>query len=256
MTSPLIVDGARECVRLVAALPSDWTTDGERLVLLAMACDAFERESAPGLDNLAAWTGMNRRSVGKILDRLQLANANRPALLVKTNASKGRATSRYRLQLSPTAEVQPSPTAEEGSGSTSAQPPPAPSPTAEVNLRPTSAHTSAYGAPPSPSPEIPSLSAEARAVANALGLQDDDEKLTSVDKMLKDNGAQKPMGWIRSCAKNGDLEQLLDDAHGATRAKQFKAAETDSRRCPHGVINGIRAKQCPPCTDAIEQAAS
>jgi len=109
---------------------------------------------------------------------------------------------------------------------------------------------------PSPSPEIPSLSAEARAVANALGLQDDDEKLTSVDKMLKDNGAQKPMGWIRSCAKNGDLEQLLDAAHGATWAKQAKAAETDARRCPHGVINGIRAKQCPLCTDAIEQAAS
>ena len=130
--SPLIVDGTRECVRLVAALPSDWTTDGERLVLLAMACDAFERESAPGLDNLAAWTGMNRRSVGKILDRLQLANANRPSLLVKTNVSKGRATSRYRLQLSPTAEVQPLPTAEEGSRSTSAQPPPIHPPTAHL----------------------------------------------------------------------------------------------------------------------------
>ena len=101
-----------------------------------------------------------------------------------------------------------------------------------------------------------SLSREQRAVAEALGLKDDDEKLTSVDKMLKDNGAQKPMGWIRSCAKNGDLGQLLDDAHGATWAKQQKAAETDSRRCPHGVINGIRAKQCPPCTDALEQAAS
>jgi len=134
--SPLVVDGTRECVRLVAALPSDWTTDGERLVLLAMACDAFERESAPGLDNLAAWTGMNRRSVGKILDRLQFANANRPALLVKTNTSKGRATSRYRLQLSPMAEVQHPPTAEEGSWSTSAQPPPVHPLTAEVNLRP------------------------------------------------------------------------------------------------------------------------
>jgi len=30
MTSPLIVDGARECVRLVASLPSDWTTGDER----------------------------------------------------------------------------------------------------------------------------------------------------------------------------------------------------------------------------------
>ena len=111
--SPLIVDGSRESVRLVAALPSEWTTDGERLVMLTMACDAYERESAPGLENLAAWTGLNRRSVGKILDRLLVPNANRPALLVKTNASKGRATSRYRLQLSPTAEVQPPPTAQD-----------------------------------------------------------------------------------------------------------------------------------------------
>jgi len=44
--SPLVVDGTRECGRLVAALPSDWTTDGERYVLHVMACDAFERESA------------------------------------------------------------------------------------------------------------------------------------------------------------------------------------------------------------------
>ena len=248
--SPLIVDGSRESVRLVAALPSDWTTDGERLVMLTMACDAYERESAPGLENLAAWTGLNRRSVGKILDRLLVPNANRPALLAKTNASKGRATSRYRLQL---ASIQPPPTAQDATWSTAAQPPPVPPPTAEVNLRPTSARTSAVGAPPSPSPEIPSLSAEQRAVANALGLKDDDEKLNSVDQMLKDNGAQKPMGWIRSCAKNGDLEQLLDDAHGNATADQWKRAEADSRRCPHGRINGHIT--CPECTDAFAMPA-
>jgi hypothetical protein len=240
--SPLIVDGSRESVRLVAALPSEWTTDGERLVMLTMACDAYERESAPGLENLAAWTGLNRRSVGKILDRLLVPNANRPALLVKTNASKGRATSRYRLQLSPTvtvpretelqlsprAEVQPPPTAQDPSWSTSAQPPPVPPPTAEVNLRPTSARTSAVGAPPSPSPESPSLSPEAHAVANALGLKDDDEKLTSVDQMLKDNGAQKPMGWIRSCAKNGDLSRLLDEAHSTASAEHRRRAQANA----------------------------
>jgi hypothetical protein len=247
--SPLVVDGTRECVRLVAALPSDWTTDGERYVLHVMACDAFERESAPGLDNLAAWTGMCRGSIARIIARLLQPNDVRPALLVKTNASKGRATSRYRLQLSPTVTV-PTETV------TVSQLSPNRPPTETVNCLPTVSQPSTVGDPPSPSPEIPSLSAEARAVANALGLQDDDEKLQSVDKMLKDNGAQKPMGWIRTCAKTGDLEQLLDDAHGATRAKQFKAAKTDSLRCPHGVINGIRAKQCPPCTDAIEQAAS
>jgi hypothetical protein len=249
--SPLIVDGSRESVRLVAALPSDWTTDGERYVLHVMACDAFERESAPGLDNLAAWTGMQRRSVARILERLCQPTDERPALLLKTRKSKGgpRSTSRYRLL--PTV-TQQSPTVTPNSDLTVTEQ----CPTDSVNSDSTGTQQGPLDTPPFPLPDTPSLSAEARAVANALGLQDDDEKLQSVDKMLKDNGAQKPMGWIRSCAKNGDLGQLLDDAHGATWAKQMKAAETDSRRCPHGVINGIRAKQCPPCTDASEQAAS
>ena len=240
--SPLIVDGTREWVQWVAALPADWTTDGERLVMTMLACDAYVNESAPGIDNVAAWTGMNRRSVQRTLLGLLSPNANRPALLVKTNISKGKAASRYRFQPPPTADVESHPNLR----TTSAQPPP----TADVepphNLR----TTSAYSGPPFPSPsDTPSLSAEARAVANALGLQDDDEKLTSVDKMLKDNGAQKPMGWIRSCAKNGDLEQLLDDAHGAAAADQWKRAEADSRRCPHGRINGHIT--CPACTDAV-----
>jgi hypothetical protein len=246
--SPLIVDGTRECVRLVAALPSDWTTEGERFVLHVMACDAYERESAPGLDNLAAWTGMRRASVARIIARLLQPNEVRPALLLKTNASKGRATSRYRLQLSPTVTV-PRETV------TVSQLSPNRPPTETVNCLPTVSQPSTVGDTPSPSPEIPSLSAEARAVANALGMQDDDEKLNSVDKMLKDNGAQKPMGWIRSCAKNGDLGQLLDDAHGATWAKQMKAAEADRRRCPHGIINGKSAGQCVTCTDAFGMPA-
>ena len=248
--SPLVVDGARECVRLVAALPSDWTTDGERYVLHVMACDAFERESAPGLDNLAAWTGMQRRSVARILERLQQPTDERPALLLKTRKSKGgpRSTSHYHLL--PTVTEQ-GPTVTPNSDLTVTEQ----GPTDSVNSDLTVTSTGSVGHPPSPSPEIPSLSAEARAVANALGLQDDDEKLTSVDKMLKDNGAQKPMGWIRSCAKNGDLGQLLDDAHGATWAKQAKAAEADRRRCPHGVINGLTAGQCVTCTDAFGMPA-
>jgi len=96
-----------------------------------------------------------------------------------------------------------------------------------------------------------SLSRAQRAVAEALGLQDDDEKLISVDKMLENNGAKNPTAWIRSCAKNGDLEQLLADAHGNTWAKQMKAAEADRRRCPHGVINGKTAGQCVTCTDDV-----
>jgi hypothetical protein len=223
MTSPLIVDGTRECVRLVAALPSDWTTDGERLVLHVLACDAFERESAPGLDNLAAWTGMQRRSVARILERLQQHTEERPALLLKTRKSKGgpRSTSRYRLL--PTATEQ-GPTVTHNSDLTVTEQ----SPTDSVNSDLTVTSTGSVGAPPSPSPDNPSLSPEARAVANALGLKDDDEKLTSVDQMLKDNGAQKPMGWIRSCAKNGDLEKLLDEAHSSTRADQWKRAQANA----------------------------
>jgi hypothetical protein len=241
--SPLIVDGTREWVQWVAALPADWTTDGERLVMTMLACDAYVNESAPGIDNVAAWTGMNRRSVQRTLLGLLSPNANRPALLVKTNISKGKAASRYRFQPPPTADVESHPNLR----TTSAQPPP----TADVepphNLR----TTSAVSGPPSPSPEIPSLSAEARAVANALGLQDDDERLTSVDQMLKDNSAKKPLAFIAHCAKNGSLTDLLTEAHGGTWAKQFKAAEADRRRCPHGVINGKSAGQCVKCTEDV-----
>lgn len=119
--SPLIVDGSREWVSWVAALPSDWTTDGERFVLLTLACDAFRNESAPGADNLAAWTGMNRRSVQRILGRLIEPTSMRPALLVKANDSKGRAASRYRFQPPLTDTVDQALTA--------AQPPPKPQPT-------------------------------------------------------------------------------------------------------------------------------
>jgi hypothetical protein len=272
--SPLVVDGSRECVQLVAALPADWTTDGERLVLLVLACDAYQRESAPGLDNLAAWTGLNRRSVARILERLQRATEERPALLLKTRKSKGgpRATSRYRIlptvtEQGPTDTVnsdlnsdltvtEQGPTDTVNSDLNSDLTVTEQGPTDTVNSDLTVTSTVTVGAPPSPSPENPSLSPEQRAVASALGLSDDDEKLTSVDQMLKTNGAQKPIGWIRGCAKNGDLARLLDDAHGATEAKQWKSAEADRRRCPHGVINGLAAGQCVTCTEGAMRAAS
>lgn len=241
--SPLVVDGTREYVRLVAALPGDWTTDGERFVLLVMACDAYGSESAPGLDNLAAWTGMRRSSVARIIARLVQPNKVRPALLVKTNVSRGRATSRYRLQLSPT-ETVPRETV-----AVSQQSPYGP-PTETVNGFPTVSQPPTVGDYPSPSPDTPSLSlsSEQRAVANALGLNDDDDGLTSVDKMLRDNSAKRPMAFIKHCAMNGSLAGLLDEAHGSTQRDQLKRADADSRRCPHGIINGYFA--CPECTDA------
>ena len=221
--SPLVVDGTRECVRLVAALPSDWTTDGERYLLHVMACDAFERESAPGLDNLAAWTGMQRRSVARILERLCQPTDERPALLVKTKKSKGgpRSTSRYRLL--PTVTEQ-GPTVTPNSDLTVTEQ----CPTDTVNSDPTGTQQGPLDTPPLPLPNTPSLSANQRAVANALGLKDDDERLNSVDQMLKSNGAQKPMGWIRSCAKNGDLARLLEDAHGTASTDQWRHAQINA----------------------------
>lgn len=200
--SPLVVDGWRECVPLVAALPSDWTAAGERLVLFALACDAYKRDSAPGLDNLAAWTGMPRSSVARIikslLERTKPPRVIRPALITKANASKGRATSRYRLELSP---QETSPPRDSYSLSTVSQP-------------------SATRDTPLLSPERNPLSAEQLAVAKALNLKDDDEKLPSVPKMLKDNNVKNPLAWIASMAKSGELERLLDEAHAPVKRAQ------------------------------------
>lgn len=93
---PLVVDGGRPAVQWVAALPRDWVTHGERLVLLALACDAYGNVAAPGADNLAAWTGMFRSSVHGILDRLTRPTPRRPPLLAK-RATRGRHRTRYVL---------------------------------------------------------------------------------------------------------------------------------------------------------------
>lgn len=99
---PLLVDGHRPAVAAVAALPSAWTTEAERLVLLALACDSYDGEtSAPGYDNLAAWTGLHRTSVVGIIARLQKPNARRPALLEVAETTRGRFRTRWRLTLGP-----------------------------------------------------------------------------------------------------------------------------------------------------------
>lgn len=68
------------------------------------------------------------------------------------------------------------------------------------------------------------LSPEERAVAKALHLQDDDERLKSVDQMIKDNHAKNPLAWIFTCAKNGSLAGLLDEArkNGRIRAHLYR----------------------------------
>jgi biotin operon repressor len=97
------------------------------------------------------------------------------------------------------------------------------------------------------------LSPEQRAVAAvavALSLNDDDEKLISVPLMLKNNNAKKPLAFISSCARSGDLERLLDDAHGELLAATQNTAEVNRRRCPHGIVNGLSAGQCIECCEA------
>lgn len=73
-------------VRRVAALPRDWTTIAERYVLHILACDSYDgRTSRPGLENLAAWTGMHRSSVAEVVNRLLRPSDHRPALLARTS---------------------------------------------------------------------------------------------------------------------------------------------------------------------------
>jgi len=240
-------------VEWIAALPRDWTTLAERYVLHIIACDSYDgRTSRPGLENLALWTGMHRSSVAEVVNRLLLPDDRRPALLARAS-TKGRSRSKYRL-LQPSGQHDSQPSGQHDRSTVVQQSDDRPVSTT-VNCRPTVVQQSPSPDPPSPSPETPSLNPAQRAVANALGLPDDDEELNSVDRMLKDNGAKKPIAWIRGCAKNHDLERLLDAAHSTAWATQQKAADADRRRCPHGVINGLLAGQCVVCSED-ERAAS
>jgi hypothetical protein len=97
---PLNVDGNRPAVELVAALPRDLTSPGERLVLLALACDSYDgHTTAPAAHHLAAWTGMHLSSVRGILRDLQQPTERRPALLAVDVPSRGKRRTVYRLQL-------------------------------------------------------------------------------------------------------------------------------------------------------------
>lgn len=94
----LHVDGGRPAVARVAALPRSWTTGDERAVLFAMACDSYDGETcAPGYDNLAAWAGVQRSSITKILSRLTKPTARRPSLLARELTTAGRNRTVWRL---------------------------------------------------------------------------------------------------------------------------------------------------------------
>ncbi|GEK20999.1 hypothetical protein CXY01_15190 [Cellulomonas xylanilytica] len=97
---PLVVDGARPAVARVAALPPNWVTQGQRLLLLVLACDSFDGETdKPGAEQLAAWTGMHRSSVIELINQLCAPTDIRPALLARKDASRGRMRTTYLLDL-------------------------------------------------------------------------------------------------------------------------------------------------------------
>jgi hypothetical protein len=97
---PLEVDGRRPAVARVAALPADWVTDAERLVLLALACDSYDgRTTAPGMDHLASWCGLLPTSVKRIVQRLQKPTPARPALLAALQKSRGFRRTTWLLDL-------------------------------------------------------------------------------------------------------------------------------------------------------------
>lgn len=91
------IDGPRPAVTWVTSLPRVYrVTPPEKLILLCLACDAYEWESAPGYDRISEWTGMNRSSCAEILGRLEKAIRGRPALIERISV-RGRRRTVWRL---------------------------------------------------------------------------------------------------------------------------------------------------------------
>lgn len=117
----LKVDGSRPAVARVAALPREYRlTDAEWRVLMILACDSFDGEtSAPGLENMAAWTGLLRSSVSAAMTRLCEPTEDRPALLARHYSTRGRNRTEWRLLLP---QPSGSPTVHEPSTNRPAEP--------------------------------------------------------------------------------------------------------------------------------------
>lgn len=99
------VDGSRPSVAWVTSLPAEWLTSTQRLVLLVLACDAFDNESRPGEDQLLRWCGIRSRST--LYDALGALAAPlegvRPALIERSSQLRKRTT--YRLLTSGTPDT-------------------------------------------------------------------------------------------------------------------------------------------------------
>lgn len=81
------MDGARPAVAWVSSLPRGWTKGHERLVLLVLACDAYDDTSAPGGEDLTQWTGLTNGRLYDTLKSLQEATEIRPALIERVDGA-------------------------------------------------------------------------------------------------------------------------------------------------------------------------
>lgn len=236
--------------RVVRASQMEPTT---KLVALLLGTYASKDGSnvRPGLKRLSAHTGLSTRSMNRALVSLRslgfLDRVSRGSNIGEVRADVYQLVIPTVPQVPPTSPPQVPPTSLVKADQV-------PNATDQV---PNATEIGAMGVSLSNQDQIIShhLSSSQRQVAKLLNLKDDDERLSSIDQMLKINNAQKPAAWIRSLSAE-DLLARLDEAHAPVRAAQQRATEANARRCPHGVINGIRAGQCETCVDAAERAAS
>lgn len=233
--------------QVVRSTEMDPTT---KLVALLLGTYASKDGSnvRPGLKRLSAHTGLSTRSMNRALVSLRslgfIDRVSRGSNIGEIRADVYQLVTPTGCQMTPMALPQVTPMAP-GRGDQVPN---------EKNQVPNETESSAMGVRLSNQYQIIShhLSPEQREVAKHLNLKDDDERLQSVDQMLKDHNAVTPSAWIRSVAKAGDLLARLNDAHAPVRAAAKKVTEADARRCPHGVVNGIRTGQCETCCDAAE----
>ena len=97
---PLDVDADRPAVAWVTSLPHGWTTSRERLVLLLLALDTYDRtppfRCRPSRDQLAAWSGELGGRISETITSLERPSGTRPALLL-VGRNRGRGGNVYEL---------------------------------------------------------------------------------------------------------------------------------------------------------------
>lgn len=101
---PLVVDGDRPAVEWVTSLPQGWTTPKERIVLLLLAMDTYDRKppfrSKVSRDQLAVWSGELGGRISEAITSLERPTSARPALLL-VERNRGRGGNVYELLTPP-----------------------------------------------------------------------------------------------------------------------------------------------------------